>query len=127
MISYRDGHNVDLDQLGELLLTGGWERRDRARLAQEVAGSRYVVSAWDGSGLVGFARAISDGVRNGYISTVVVRPDYRGKGIGAALISRLLAGKEGIAFVLHARPEVKPFYERSGFSNAPDMMRRPRR
>ena len=88
MISYSDGHIVDLDQLGELLLTGGWERRDRARLAQEVAGSRYVVSAWDGSGLVGFARAISDGVRNGYISTVVVRPDYRGKGIGAALISR---------------------------------------
>jgi GNAT superfamily N-acetyltransferase len=127
MIVYRDAHDVDLDQLSGLLLTGGWERRDRARLAQEVAGSRYVVSAWDGERLVGFARAISDGVRNAYVSTVVVLPDYRGKGIGGAMIGRLLEGKDQIAFVLHARPLVKPFYAKAGFSNAEDMMRRPRR
>ena len=127
MIVYRDTHDVDLDQLTALLLTAGWERRDRARLEQEIAGSRYVVSAWDGDRLVGFARAISDGARNGYVSTVIVLPAYRGKGIGREMIARLLAGKEHIAFVLHARPEVKPFYARAGFAEADNMMRRPRR
>jgi ribosomal protein S18 acetylase RimI-like enzyme len=127
MIDYRDSHDVDLDQLAALVRSGGFSYGDdRPRLAQQVAGSRYVISAWDGARLVGFARAISDGVRHAYISTVVVAPDYRGRGIGRQLIARLLEGRDEIAFVLHSRPDVKPFYAKSGFSDAEDMMRRPR-
>ena len=128
MITYRESHDVDLEQLAALLRSGGWDRgEDRARLAQQVAGARYVVSAWDGARLVGFARAISDGATNAYVSTVAVLPGYRGRGIGRALIARLLEDKDGIQFVLHARPEVKEFYARCGFSEAEDMMRRPRK
>ena len=43
------------------------------------------------------------------------------------MIGRLLEGKDGIQFVLHARREVKEFYARCGFSEAEDMMRRPRK
>src|SRR5256885_9990884 len=125
-LEYRETQEVDLDQLAALLRSGGWRDDVRARVAQQVAGSRYVVSAWDGPRLVGFARAISDGVSNAYVSTVAVLPGYQGRGIGREMIARLLAGKDGISFVLHARPEVQTFYEKCGFSAAANMMSRPR-
>jgi ribosomal protein S18 acetylase RimI-like enzyme len=127
-IRYHDTHAVDLDQLEALFLTAGWDRRsDRARLAQQVEGARYVVWAADGEKLVGFARAISDGASNAYVSTVVVAPGYRGRGIGKELIIRLMEGKDNILFVLHSRPEVLSFYLKCGFEHATDMLRRPRK
>jgi len=77
--------------------------------------------------LVGFARAISDGATNAYISTVAILPAYQGQGVGRDLIRRLTSGREGIQFVLHARPEVKEFYLKCGFEPAEDMLRIPRR
>jgi len=128
IVEYRETHEVDFEQLAALMRTAGWNRGDdRARLAQQVAGARYVVSAWEGSRLVGFARAISDGATNAYVSTVAVLPQYRGRGIGREMMARLLAGKDGIQFVLHARPEVQAFYEKCGFSQATDMMSRKRK
>jgi ribosomal protein S18 acetylase RimI-like enzyme len=87
----------------------------------------YVVSAWDGEKLVGFSRAISDGVTNGYIGTVVVHADYRKRGIGRALVLRILGNRDGVQFVLHARPEVHDFYLKLGFEPAKDMFRRRRK
>jgi ribosomal protein S18 acetylase RimI-like enzyme len=111
-VLYRDDHKIDLDQLTVLFNAVGWERRtaDRDRLAQLVHGSLYVVSAWDGDRLVGFARAISDGATNAYISTVAVLPEYQKRGIGRELIRRLTADRDGIQFILHANERAYPFY-----------------
>jgi ribosomal protein S18 acetylase RimI-like enzyme len=111
-IVYQDTHDVDLDQLTVLFNAVGWERRtaDRERLAQLVRGSAYVVSAWDSDRLVGFARAISDGASNAYISTVAVLPKYQKRGIGRELIRRFLAGRDHLQFVLHANESAYPFY-----------------
>jgi ribosomal protein S18 acetylase RimI-like enzyme len=126
-IAYREGHDVDLDQLERLITAAGWGPRERSVLAQQVEGARFVVSAWSGALLVGFARGISDGIRNGYVSTVVVDEVHRGRGIGHELVRRLVTGRDGIRWVLHARPEVKGFYEKLGFTDAPDMLWRDRR
>jgi ribosomal protein S18 acetylase RimI-like enzyme len=111
-ILYRATHEIDLDQLTTLFNSVGWERRtsDRDRLAQLVRGSPYVISAWDADRLVGFARAISDGAFNAYISTVAVLPEYQKRGIGRELISRLLEGRDHLQFVLHANESAYPFY-----------------
>jgi ribosomal protein S18 acetylase RimI-like enzyme len=129
MIDYRDTHDVDLGQLARLFATAGWHERirDPARLAQLVRGSLYVVSAWENDRLVGFARAISDGASNAYVSTVAVLPEHRGRGIGREMMRRLLDGHDGVLFVLHARPELQPFYAKHGFEHASDMLRRPRK
>jgi ribosomal protein S18 acetylase RimI-like enzyme len=132
-IAYRDSHAaIDILQLGNLFVTAGWPWRaaDPAKLAAIVEGSRYVVSAHDeaaGSLLVGFARAISDGVTNAYVSTVAVLPEYRRKGIGAELVKRLVDGKDSIRFLLHAKPDVQDFYRKLGFEDATGMLRRDRR
>src|SRR5215469_5099296 len=83
-IVYREGHDVDLDQLATLFNSVGWQARavDCARLRQQLVGAMFVVSAWKGGTLVGFARAISDGATNAYISTVAVLPACQGQGIG---------------------------------------------
>ncbi len=67
-------------------------RRDW-ELARQVSGALFVVSAWDGDVLAGFARAISDGVMNAYISTVAVLPAYRWPRIGREMMRLLLAGR----------------------------------
>lgn len=130
-IAYRDTHEVDLDQLTVLFNAVGWQRRttDRARLAQLVRGSTYVVSAWEGDRLVGFARAISDGAFNAYISTVAVLPDYQKRGIGRELVQCLIEGRDGIQFVLHANAGAYPFYLHLdlGFEPFEQVLMRPRR
>jgi GNAT superfamily N-acetyltransferase len=126
-IEYKDDREcLDLEQLTRLRAAAGWTVRDpvvdRAKLEGQIAGARWVVSAWDGPRMVGFARAISDGVTNAYVSTVVVDGDYRKRGIGRELIVRLVSHSEAIRWVLHSRPEVAGFYARLGFEPAPDMM-----
>jgi ribosomal protein S18 acetylase RimI-like enzyme len=133
MIVYRTDHSaIDLLQLGTLFITAGWGWRaeDPVKLGALLEGSRYVASAHDDERdhqLVGFARAISDGVTNAYVSTVAVLPEYRGKRIGAELVKRLLEGRDTIRFVLHAAPGVQDFYRKLGFEDASDMLRRDRR
>jgi GNAT superfamily N-acetyltransferase len=131
MIDYRDTHDVDLQQLAALFVTAGWDNRayPQGKLAALVANSRFVVSAWDGPRLVGFARAISDGVSNAYVSTVAVLPDWRGRGLGREIVRRLVEGdgKAGIRWVLHARAELHGFYGLNGFELAPDILWRERR
>jgi|SRR5579883_2683561 len=128
-IEYRDDHDIDLDALAALFASVGWHHRvaDRARLRQMLEGSRYVAWARDGPRLVGFARAISDGAFNAYVSTVAVSRDHQRRGIGSALVRRLLDGKDGLTFALHARKELHRFYAACGFEVSPEMLRRQRR
>ena len=96
-IAYRDGHDIDLDQLAHLFVAAGWPHRaaDRGKLALLVSRSFYVSAAYDGDRLVAFARALSDGVSNAYISTVCVLPDYRGRGLGREVVRRLVEREGG--------------------------------
>lgn len=130
-IAYRDDHDVDLDQLAQLFVTAGWPHRaaDRSKLALLVSRSFYVSTGHDGDRLVAFARALSDGVSNAYVSTVCVLPEYRGRGIGREVIRRMVEREEGgaIRWVLHARKELHPFYGLNGFVDAPDILWRERR
>lgn len=106
----------------------GWADRaaDLDRLRAAVEGSRWIVNAWDGPKLVGSCRAFTDGAFSAYVNNVAVLPEYQRRGIGRELMRRLMAGHDRIAFVLHARAAVHPFYRALGFEDAPDMLRRPR-
>jgi ribosomal protein S18 acetylase RimI-like enzyme len=126
-ISYHDTQDVDIFQLARLLEQAGWHNRSRdtGRLAKLVSGSTFIVSAWHGDRLVGFARAISDGVSHAYISDVAVLEDYRRRGIAREILRRIVLGRDEICFVLHARPDLEAFCTAAGFQVAPDVWRRP--
>jgi ribosomal protein S18 acetylase RimI-like enzyme len=128
-ISYHDTQDVDIFQLARLLeQAGAHDRsRDTGRLAKLVSGSMFVVSAWHGDRLVGFARAISDGVSDAYICDVAVLEDYRLRGIGRELLMRLIRRRDDICFILQARPDLEESCTESGFQVAHGMWRRSRK
>jgi GNAT superfamily N-acetyltransferase len=70
-------------------------------------------------------RALS---RWGYLGNVVVRPEYRNRGIGSQLVSAALnyADQNGFARVVLSPTERSiPLYERAGFGPADALMLRP--
>jgi ribosomal protein S18 acetylase RimI-like enzyme len=127
MIAYRDSRDVDLQALAQLRAVCDFAPKDDGYLTQQVNGARWIVHAYDGPRLIGFCRAISDGVSNAYISSVMVAPEYRRRGIGREMLTRLIAGNDTMKFVLHTRTEAAAFYRAVGFEPATDMMIRDRR
>ena len=90
---------------------------DQLRLAAR--GSTAWIGATDLDGaLVATARAISDGVKFAWIMDVAVRPDWRGRGLGSAVMRALLdhpASRGARTLALRTR-DATPFYERLGFT-----------
>ena len=127
MIEYRDSHDVDLEALAVLRAQCDFVAKDSRYLAGQVSGARWVIHAYDADRLIGFCRAITDGVSNAYISSVMVAPEYRRRGIGRQMLARLMADRDDIKFVLHTRKEAAAFYAAVGFAPATDMMTRDRR
>ncbi len=75
--------------------------------------------------VVGFVTAITDHVLAAYIPLLEVLPDYRGQGIGHALMRRILARLDDYYMVdLLCDPELQPFYASLGMRPATGMMRR---
>jgi ribosomal protein S18 acetylase RimI-like enzyme len=122
MIVYPDDHNVEMDAFARLRAACGFAELPPEALAAQVAGSRWIVAAYDDVRLVGFVRAISDGISNAYVKDVMVDPAYRRRGIGREMMRRLMSRREGIRWVLHTSEQAKAFYEAIGFSRAPDML-----
>ena len=77
-----------------------------------LAGSAHrVVAVDDATGqVVGFANAISDGVLAAYIPLLEVRPGYQRRGIGTALMQRLMAQLDDLYMVdLMASDDARSF------------------
>ena len=74
------------------------------------------IVAFEGERVVGFARALCDGVSNGYIGTVAVAVDFRGRGIGRELVERLIGDDTNITWVLRAGRGSREFWEKMGFT-----------
>jgi ribosomal protein S18 acetylase RimI-like enzyme len=78
--------------------------------------------------VVGFARAITDGLSNGYLSMVVVAPEFRRQGVGRTLVEEVTAGSPAITWVLRAgREGANEFFARLGFEPSTVAMERKRR
>jgi len=77
--------------------------------------SAAVVFVFDDQQLVGFGRAISDGLIQAAIYDVAVLPDFQGNGIGKQIIEKLVASLPGCNFILYASPGKERFYEKLNF------------
>lgn len=82
-----------------------------------------VVGAWHGTDLVAFARAVGDGRFRAYIEDVVVRAEYRNKGIASRVLDLLLQRLSAVDVVsLFCSEEHVPVYERAGFVRRRDVV-----
>jgi GNAT superfamily N-acetyltransferase len=98
---------------------GQW--RDRAIVEKQIDVSWRTVGCYDAEGtMVGFARAISDGISLAYLADVFVVPEHRGHGLGVALLDFMIEQGPGPHFrwMLHTG-DAHGLYAKAGF-RAPD-------
>ena len=119
-----DRTRVEVAQLLELYRTTWWAHdRSIAQVRRALDHSRPVVTAWDGSTLIGFTRVISDLTFRATIWDVIVRPSHQGRGIGTALMRAVLDHPDLKTvtqfFLLTA--DKHSFYEHLGFRPERDM------
>lgn len=84
---------VPFDQLSQLYTIVGWNRdgsRTTAALQKMLEKTSHYVTAFDGPKLVGFGRVISDDIFLFQLSDVMVRPEFRKRGIGVQILKALL-------------------------------------
>ena len=107
---------IDSQALRRLFDDAGWWPEREIRDIRSVLDSGPAVGAWLEDELVGFARAVSDGIFRAYVEDVVVATAHRGRGIGARMMDALLEDLEGIHTIsLFCEDSLVPLYSRSGF------------
>jgi tetratricopeptide (TPR) repeat protein len=127
-IEIKDNSNCPVlpNQLEDLCNAVGWTRRPLHQVQQALVNSFAYVSAWqieqDEKQLIGFARAMSDGVFHATLLDIVVHPDFQGRGLGKTIVTRLLQQLQQAAIkdiTLFASPHLVDFYHQLGFISQP--------
>ncbi|HEX3597370.1 MAG TPA: GNAT family N-acetyltransferase [Polyangiaceae bacterium] len=120
MVNYRVGNVLDLDEVIDVYRSSTLgERRpvdDRARMSAMLERANLVVSAWEGSRMIGIARSLSDFAFCTYLSDLAVRREHQRQGIGRELIRRTQAEGGAATVLLFAAPAAVDYYPRVGFT-----------
>jgi len=114
----RNLHASEIEAARQFLCSQGWEHRvaNEAEFARLLANTQRIAVAIVAGEIVGFARAITDEVSNGYLSMVAVAPNFRKRGIGRALVAHVMGTDEKITWVLRAgRENASEFFAKLGF------------
>jgi GNAT superfamily N-acetyltransferase len=102
----------------------GWGVYDPAVIEAALPRSLYGVCARVDGALVGMARVIGDAGLVYYIQDVIVLPEYQGRGLGSAMMERIMgylgahASHNTIVGLMAAKGR-EGFYERYGFTVRP--------
>lgn len=110
-----DCNDINWGDVPEILKTVGMSFHDPDIHKKTFLSSASVVFAFDDQQLIGFGRAISDGLIQAAIYDVAVLPDYQGMGIGKQLIEKIVSSLPGCNFILYAAPGKERFYEKLKF------------
>jgi len=85
-----------LNKLQKLLDRNAFWAKSRTitGLKKCLANSDVIISLWVGNEIVGFGRALTDGVYRGVLWDVVIDQNHQGKGFGTLILKKLLSSKK---------------------------------
>ena len=103
----------------------GWGSISDDLAVMAIRNSLIFTSVYDGDLLIGFGRVIGDGALNYYIQDVIVVEAYQNRGLGTAILTRLMESIETIAHAeatigLMAASGRESFYRQFGFDARPN-------
>ncbi len=106
---------VDWTAVSETLKTVGmaYDEPDVHRRAFEA--SHTTVFVYHANQLIGFGRAISDGVYQAAVYDCAVLPEFQGQGIGKTIMKNILPRIAHCNVILYAAPGKEGFYQTHGF------------
>lgn len=107
---------VDWDELSELYRLAPLGEKKPADLQQVFGNSMFHCFVYHQQALIGAGRGLADGRDCSYLCDIAVHPHYQRRGIGKAIVSRLIelsAGHNKI--MLYSSPGKDAFYRGLGF------------
>lgn len=106
--------DTDWTLVVEILISVGMAHTLPALHQKAFEASHAVIFVYHGQQLIGFGRAISDGVYQAAIYDVAVLPEFQGQGIGATIMREILQRVAGCTVILYASPGKEVFYQKLG-------------
>ena len=117
--------NPSYDEYKALREAVGWRLTEETSTRKALDNALYSVVALDSNKVVGIGRVIGDDGLYYYIQDLIVNPKYQGKGIGKALMAKLMDfiqshAHAGSIIGLMATPGLENFYKEFGFTSRPE-------
>lgn len=106
---------IDWKLIPEILKSVGMAHHSPERHKRAFESSYCKVFLFDQGKLVGFGRAISDGVYQAAMYDCAVIEEYQGSGLGKLIVQEILTQLKDFNIILYASPGKELFYEKQGF------------
>ncbi|QHI72195.1 GNAT family N-acetyltransferase [Aminipila terrae] len=125
MITYKN--EIAVDDYLQLRDAVGWRNLPREQARKALAGSVYMLVAYDNEKVVGMARVVGDGVYMSLIVDVMVHPEYQKMKIGSYIMNNIMntlessvKGDDIMMINLMSVPGKETFYEQFGLAARPN-------
>ena len=119
-------NTLNLQDYKSLRKSVGWKELSDKQMTKALRNSIVTFCAYEDEKPIGMGRIVGDGAVICYIQELIVCPEYQGKGVGDALMRRLIGYVESLRIentelmlCLMCAKGREPFYERYGCIGRP--------
>ncbi|MCX6186832.1 MAG: GNAT family N-acetyltransferase [Bacteroidetes bacterium] len=116
---------IRVEEYQSLRKTTSWDLIEDNIVKTALENDLFSICVYDNEKLIGMGRVIGDGAIYFYIQDIIVTPEYKGRGVGKLIMSKielfLNETSNNNSFVgLMAVAGVKEFYYKFGYKERPD-------
>ena len=118
-MTYGCNEKVSAIALADRRESAGWNRMESEYESPVMTPSSHI-AAYENHGMAGYIDCVSDGVTDANIQDLTVHPAYQGRDFGTELMHKMISHlKDKRIYMISVvyEEDLKPFYERFGFSN----------